>query len=185
MTEFNLEKGISDLVGVFTDPIIAWPGGWMDIIPKWLKDRIQMDRLIMEMRVLHGEEPTGTDSEALAYMMPLTLEHPIDRDWTDIYLYLGTKVFPLEGKEMPADIRVEALRDDQMRDLNHFKAWLYEKRIQARLDRDRGERRQRKEEEKERKQKEQPFLFDALTFAEEKDGKEKSRVKGEEHHAHE
>ena len=29
-----LEKGISDIVGVFTDPIIVCPGGWMnDIIP--------------------------------------------------------------------------------------------------------------------------------------------------------
>ncbi|GAJ16453.1 unnamed protein product, partial [marine sediment metagenome] len=48
---------------------------------------------------------------------------------------------------MPADIRVESLNDEQMRDLNRLKAWLYQKRTTVRLDRERAERRQKKEEE--------------------------------------
>jgi hypothetical protein len=28
----SLEKGISDIVGVFTDPILVFPGGWGDTI---------------------------------------------------------------------------------------------------------------------------------------------------------
>jgi hypothetical protein len=60
---------------------------------------------------------------------------------------------------MPDDIRVESLNDEQMRDLSRLKEWIYKKRTQIRLDRDRVERRQKKEEEAARKKAEQPALF--------------------------
>ncbi|GAI26462.1 unnamed protein product [marine sediment metagenome] len=151
------EKWISDLVGALTDPIIAFQSPWMDTIPDRLKDRVPLERLIMCARAQKGETPTATDVEALIYMYPRTLEAPLDRDWVDIYLYLGTKVF---GKETPEDIRHETLSEQQMRDLNHLKSWIYDKRIAARLDRDRAGRRQKKGEEVERKKQEQPALFD-------------------------
>ena len=159
-TEKQAEKWISDLVGALTDPIITWPSPWMADIPDRLKDRVPLERLIMCARAQKGETPTATDVEALIYMFPLTLERPIGRDWTDIYVYLGTKVF---GKETPEDIRRDTLDDQQMRDLNQLKDWIYERRIAARLDRDRAERRERKEEAAERKKQEQPALFDFST----------------------
>jgi len=61
---------------------------------------------------------------------------------------------------MPEDIRVETLNDEQMRDLNRLKAWIYEKRRTIRLDRDRAERRQKKEEEAAAREEAQPALFD-------------------------
>ena len=68
-----MEKGISDIVGVFTDPILVFPGGWGDTLPDWLKGAITMERLIENMRALKGEEPTGTDAEACApIFIPLT-----------------------------------------------------------------------------------------------------------------
>ena len=158
--EKQLEKGISDLVGVFTDPIIAYPGAWMDTIPEWLKHRITLERLIMNMKALRGEEMTGTDAEALAYMMPVTMEFPIDRDWTEIYLYLATKVCEAEGKVIPDDIRRDMLRDDQMADLKRLKDWIYKKRTDYRLERDRAERRQKREEEAAVRKSAQPALFD-------------------------
>jgi len=129
----------------------------MDDIPDRLKNRVPAERLIMCMRIQKGETPTATDVEALIYMYPCALEFSLDRDWADIYLYLGTKVF---REETPDDIRHETLTKDQMRDLNHLKAWIYERRIAARLDRDRAGRRQKKEEEVERKQQAQPALFE-------------------------
>ena len=156
----TMEKGMSDLVGVFTDPIIAFPGGWMDSIPEKVKQQITIERLLMCMRANKGEEPTGTDAEALAYMYPRVMEAPMDRDWVDIYLYLGTKVMAGAGTEMPEDIRRDSLDDDLMRKLNHLKAWIYEKRIQIRLDRDRAERRQKKEEAAAEREAAQPALFD-------------------------
>ncbi len=159
-TEKQVEKGISDIVGVFTDPIIVYPGGWMDTIPEKVKEQITIERLIMCMRGARGEEMTGTNAEALAYMYPRTMEAPMDRDWTDIYLYLGTKVMAGAGSEIPEDIRKDSLDDYVMGKLNHLKAWIYEERIEARSDRDRVERRQKKEKEAAEREALQPALFD-------------------------
>jgi len=157
-----MEKGISDIVGVFTDPIIVYPsGGWEETLPEWIKPAITLERLMMNVKALRGEEMTGTDAEALAYMYPASLAFPLDHDWTQIYLYLASTTFARHKQaEVPEDIRVEKLNDDQMRDLNRLKAWIYKKRIDVRLDRDRAERRQKREEEAERKKQEQPALFD-------------------------
>jgi hypothetical protein len=93
-------------VGVFSDPIIVFPGGWGD------------------------------------------------------RLYIATQTYRRWGKnEMPADIAVESLSDEQVSDLNRLKEWLYKKRTEVRLDRDRAERRQKKEIEATIKKAEQPALF--------------------------
>jgi len=156
-----MEKGISDIVGVFCDPIIVFPGGWGDTLPDWLKTAITLERLVMNMRALKGEEMTGTDAEACAYLYTACLTHPMGHDWSQIYLYVAGKTYEKEKKsEMPADIRVESLNDGQMRDLNRLKAWLYQKRTAARGDRDRAERRQKKEEAAARRKQEQPALFE-------------------------
>ena len=158
---FSIEQGISDLVGVFTDPIIVFPGGWGEDLPDWLKNAITTERLGMNMRALKGEEMTGTDAEACAYLWTAALTQPMDHDWTQIYLYIATQTYRRWGKnEMPGDIAVDSLREDQMRDLNRLKAWLYKKRAEVREDRERAERREKKEEEAARRKAEQPALFD-------------------------
>ena len=164
-TEKQLEKGISDIVGVFTDPIIVMPGGWGDTLPEWIKSTITLERLVENMKALKGEEPTGTDAEACAYLYTASLTNPMGSDWTQIYLYIATKVYEKwrtkeSGVEMPGDIRVDKLDDEQMRDLNRLKAWIYDRRIKVRLERDRAERRQAKEEKAQRKKAEKPTLFD-------------------------
>ena len=151
-TPKTVEKGISEIVGALTDPILVFPGGWGDPLPEWLKNAITLERLVMNMRVLKGELPTRTDAEACVYLNTVSLSQPMGHDWTQIYLYIATKVYEKwRTKEsvvtMPGDIRVESLNDDQMRDLNRLKAWLYQKRTTVRLERERAERRQKKEEE--------------------------------------
>jgi len=159
-TEKQLEKGISDLVGALTDPIVVFPGGWGDTLPEWLKQAITLERLEMNMRALKGEEMTGTDAEACAYLYAAALTQPMDHDWTKIYLYIAGKTYRRWGKdEMPADIAVDSLNDDQVRELNRLKVWLYRQRTRIREDRDRAERRQKKEEEAARRKVEQPALF--------------------------
>ena len=88
----------------------------------------------------------------------------MDHDWTQIYLYIANKVYSQwrhkeSGAEMPEDIRVESLRDDQMVDLNRLKEWLYRQRTKIRLERDRAERRHKKEEEAAAREAAQPALF--------------------------
>jgi len=88
---------------------------------------------------------TGTDAEALAYMMPASMEFPLDHDWTQIYLYLATTVMKRHKQaEVPDDIKVESLDADQVRELDRPKDWIYKNRTQVRLDRDRAERRKKK-----------------------------------------
>ncbi|MBA7673192.1 hypothetical protein ES703_81380 [subsurface metagenome] len=164
-TPKTVEKGISEIVGALTDPIIVFPGGWGDSLPEWLKTSITLERLVMNMKALKGEEMTGTDAEACAYLNTASLTQPMGHDWTQIYLYIATKVYEKwrtkeSGVTMPDDIRVESLNDEQMRDLNRLKAWLYQKRTTVREDRERAERRQRKEEVAAQRKEAQPALFD-------------------------
>ena len=161
----SIEKGISDIVGVFTDPIIVYPSGWEDTMPDWIKSAITLERLMMNMKALKGEELTGTDAEALAYLYPASLSVPLGHDWTKIYLYLGSKVMqyhnPFQKEEpFPEDIKVDKLARNQMDDLNRLKDWIYQKRITVRQDRDRAERRQHKEEAAAEREELQPALFD-------------------------
>ncbi len=160
-TEKQVDKGISDIVGALTDPILVFPGGWGDTLPEWLKHAITLERLTMNMKALKGEEPTGSDAEACAYLMTVSLTQPIDSDWTQIYLYVATQTYRKWGKnEMPADIAVNSLSDYQMSELKRFKSWLYQRRVEVRQERERTERRQEKEQESARKKAERPALFD-------------------------
>jgi len=129
----SIEKGISDIVGALADPILVFPGGWGDSLPEWLKTSITLERLEMNMRTLKGEEPTGTDAEACAYLMTVSLTQPIDSDWTQIYLYVAGRTYARWGKnQLPDDIRVDSLNNYQTRELKRFKDWLYQKRIHVR-----------------------------------------------------
>jgi len=156
-----IDRGISEITGVFTDPILVFSGGWGDSLPEWLKEAITLERLEMNMKALKGDGMTGTDAEACAYLMTASLTQPMDSDWTQIYLYVATRTYRRWGKaEMPDDVAIESISDYQMAELNRLKAWLYHKRTQARLENDRAERRQKREEEAEQKQAEQPALFE-------------------------
>ena len=156
------EKGISEIVGVFTDPILVFPGGWGDTLPEWLKNAITLERLAMNVKGNKGEEMTGTDAEACAYLYATALTQPMDHDWSQVYLYIAGKTYRQWQKDnqLPDDIKVDSLSDYQMAKLNSLKVWLYHKRVQTRLDRDRTERKERKEEEAERRTAERPALFE-------------------------
>ncbi len=158
--QVSAERGISDLVGVFTDPIIVFPGGWGDTIPDWLKQQITIERLIENMKALKGEEPTATDAEACAYLMTVSLTQPMDGDWTRIYLYIATQTYQKQGKGgMPADIAVNSLSDYEMAELRRFKRWLYQARVKSRQERERAGRREGKEATATKKMAEHPALF--------------------------
>jgi len=160
-TEKQIEKSISEIVGALTDPIIVFPGGWGDTLPDWLKTAITLERMMGNMKALKGEEPTGTDAEACAYIMTVSLTQPMDSDWTQIYLYMAGQTYKRWNKgEMPSDIAVGSISDYQVGELNRLKAWLYHQRIKARMEKDRAQRRQEKEKAEMVKKAEQPALFE-------------------------
>ena len=152
------DKWISDIVGVFCDPIIVMPGGWGETLPDWIKDSITLERLVMNV----SPEMTGTDAEACAYLYTASLTAPPSHDWAQIYLYAAGKTIEKgrAGGKMPDDIRVESLTRNQEEDLNRLKAWIYQTRTRARLERDRAERRQGREEEAAMREAAQPALFE-------------------------
>jgi len=157
----TIEKGISDIVGCLTDPIIVFQGGWGDTIPEWLKTAITLERMIGDMKALKGEEPIGTDAEACAYLMTVSLTQPMDNDWTQIYLYVASQTYKRwEKGEMPADIMVDSISDYQMGELSRLKTWLHRQRSKARMEKDRTERREKKEEAETQREEEQPALFE-------------------------
>ena len=152
---------VSDIVGIFTDPILVFPGGWGETLPDWIKGAITMDRLEMSVKASKGEEETGTDAEACAYLYTAGLTAPMDHDWSTIYLYVSTKTYARhKGGEMPEDIRVESLNDYQMGELKRLKEWLYQQRVKARQERDRADRRVEREEAEDQRKAEQPGLFE-------------------------
>lgn len=97
-------------------------------VPDWLRHKIHMDRMIRLMKIRGGtEEPDmALDSEALAYLMPATLQYPFDRTWSEIYLWLSGKVLREAGQEPPPDVPIpEKLDRDVQRELDQLKRWLY------------------------------------------------------------
>ena len=152
---------IDDIVGTLIDPIIVYPGGWGDSLPEWLKNAVTLERLTENMKTSKGEQPTGTDAEACAYLNTASLTIPMDSDWSQIYLYVAGKTYTRWRKrEMPDDIRVESLTDQQTADLNRLKEWLYCRRTTARQEIERTKRRREKEENVAQRKAEQPALFD-------------------------
>lgn len=151
-TRFSLDKGIDNLVGSLCDPIILHKCGWAtrDMIPEWLRTRITLDRIIELMVASNeGRDPIGTNSEALAYMIPASLEAPMSHDWAQIYLHLATVVMDTEkDKVVPDDIRVDKLDRNQEDDLLRLKHWLYETKLKHRAGRRKEIRQEIKEEEK-------------------------------------
>jgi hypothetical protein len=160
------EKEIEEIIGCLTDPIITWPSPWMDTIPERVKEQIPIERMLMNMMYLHGKIPerTGTDAEALAYIYPRTLEAPLDRDWTDIYVYLGNQLAKSTGSEFPDDMKMDSLPAGLQRKLDHLKRWIYEKRVSARRERNGQARKEEKEKDKAEREAEraemQPAMFD-------------------------
>lgn len=157
----NIDSMVGDLVGALTDAIIVYPGGWGDSLPEWLKNAIVMERLIENMKETKGDQPTGTDAEACAYLNTVSLTAPMDSDWSQIYLYVAGKTYRRWHKsELPDDIRVDSLTVQQMSDLGRLKKWLFQQRTTARQEAERAERRQQKDEEIAKRKEKQPALFE-------------------------
>lgn len=126
------DNWIEELAGALFDSLIVWPSPWMeDIKDLPLYKELPQRRLIHLMLCNAGKAAwdEACDEEALLYLYPLTLDHPISEQWTRIYLYLGTKCL---GPKFPNDIKQETLSDYDMGELRHLKQWIYKKKVEAR-----------------------------------------------------
>ena len=147
-TDRKVDGWIDDIVGALCDPIIVYPSGWQDTLPDWIKPQITLERLIMNAKVIkEGGVPVG-DTEALAYIYPRTMEAPMSEQWYRIYMYVFNQAMKFKKTEVPEDLKSEKLSEYDMQELNQLKRWIYERRVNHRKDKQRGERRQAKEEAK-------------------------------------
>ena len=128
--EREAERQMKLLVRVFAAPIIVHKCGWMDTVPEWLLKWIKLDRMIALMK--NKYDGVATDSEALAYLVPAALEFPMGYDWTQIYLYLATKVIrQSRHAELPKDVVVETLSDYHQGMLKGLKRWIWNQQDKA------------------------------------------------------
>ena len=136
------DKRLEELAEVFCDPIVVMPGGWGDTLPEWLRKSIALERLEAITKPDQEGQITGTDAEVCAYLYTASLVAPLDSDWTEIFLYLATKTVSRWRKtEIPEDISTKKISDYHQHLLDQFKRRIYERRIKARVERRRAERR--------------------------------------------
>ncbi len=110
------------------------PGGWD--FPDRLRPIVPIARWL---QVLHGrhamrEKDLASEEEAMGYISCVSLDAPLDRDWAEIYFYLGQQVFPrwnwINGQAVHSALGLDrpiVLYDRQLADLNHFRRWMRRK----------------------------------------------------------
>jgi len=107
-------------------PKIYWPSPWAEDTPEWLKEQIDTDRLAQLVK--DGKTEMATYSEVVFYMMPLTQERPLDRDWVEIYCWAAKQVM---GDKMPDDLVPKELNTYQKSELDRLRRWIWAKSVEA------------------------------------------------------
>jgi hypothetical protein len=137
---------IEDLVGALCDPIIVYNSEWKESLPDRIKNQITLERLVMNMKVMHeGGVPVG-DTEAMAYIFPRTMDAPITEQWMRIYSFCFNQAMTFMKVEIPEDLKSGPLSEYDLYQLNHLKHWIYQQRVKYRKEKQRGERREAKGE---------------------------------------
>lgn len=102
-------------------PIILERPAMFSELPPWLRAAIYPARLeaILEEQQTGRESDRATLTEALAFMHPISLDRPLDRNWHDIYLWTASQVLPQHGLLGTAAAFWAAAQTDPI-ELNHF-----------------------------------------------------------------
>jgi hypothetical protein len=115
-------------------PIIVADTAWAESLPEWLKTEISSERMILGLlnqgskTTLTPEEQIG-DAEVVAYLMTASLRIPLDRDFTNIYLFTTTRLMKkVKGIDVPKDIKLDKLTNDEERKLKDLKRFIWNSR---------------------------------------------------------
>ncbi len=101
---------------VLTTPIVYHPGGGEDTVPDSLKKKVWEQR---QEKQVNGGWDEATDAEVLCYLMTASLVLPLNRDWTQLFLYEAALFMPQLRDSLP-DTPKE-LSDDQQMQLGELK----------------------------------------------------------------
>ena len=84
---------------------------------------------------LMANEKMASLTEALAYIMPRTYESPMQREWVDIYTWLGMKYVNsfrnFQDKKGMEGIAPDELSNYEIGLLDDLRRWIYKKRREA------------------------------------------------------
>jgi len=135
------ERLIANLVGSLTDSIICWPGYEYDKPLDFMREAINIARLLDNMAAnKEGRDPLGTDPECAWYLSTASLAQVPTEQWTRIYMYCFNQTMKLLNRDIPTDLRQDTLNDYDMGYLKSLKIWIYETRVKHRKEKERAAR---------------------------------------------
>lgn len=114
--EIEFARCIEDIVSCFCRPIIV-ANAWGESVPPWMVEAARIERLLNQMKGVDD----ATDADVAIYLYTASMEAPLTHDGAQVYLYLTTKLCRDHGKDVPEDIAVEKLTDDQERFLKELR----------------------------------------------------------------
>ncbi len=106
-------------------------GGWD--FPDRLRPIVPVARWLQVLRGRHEEreKDLASEEEAIGYISCVSLDAPLDRDWAEIFFYLGEQVFPrwnlINRQAVHSALGLDrpiVLHDQQLTDLARFQRWL-------------------------------------------------------------
>lgn len=126
-TEFDVDKGIEQLVGALINPIIVWPGGELT---KEQKDRVTLERLMKAADINNPEE--ASDYEVCLYQMTASLAGPLSHTGYKVYMHAFSKVYGEEQAKTLLPGAETTLDPQEEVEYKRFKRWLYRKQVEGR-----------------------------------------------------
>ena len=86
-----------------TNILVVANKAWAETLPEWLLDEIRDERRVAGLcAASKGEKEQAVgDAEVVAYLYTLSLQAPMTRDASEIYLFLGSKLLRKRGMPAP------------------------------------------------------------------------------------
>lgn len=125
----TVQHSIEDLITEMMRPKVHWPSSWAEDTPKWLGEQIVIDRVVQLMK--EGRTGMATYSEVVFYMMPRTMDAPLDGDWVEIYCWAGKQVMGDKAGIAWEDIAPKELSEHQRSELDRLRRWIWQTSVKA------------------------------------------------------
>lgn len=110
-----------------TNRLIVADSGWAETIPEWILKEIEAERMINGMvnitrkKKVEDWETVG-NAEVVAYLYTHSLRASMSTEFTNIYLYLTTKLMKdRKGVDVPDDIKTKKLTQQEESELKILK----------------------------------------------------------------
>lgn len=124
----DFERVIEEIIGMFRDPVVLYPGGREDRVPSKLWEMITTERMLQQMKAKGKKIDEATDAEAMAYLYSASLVAPMGNEWAKIYIWLGRDLLP-NGAE---DMAPKELTPQEAIYLKDLKQWIQRRKTSGR-----------------------------------------------------